>query len=466
MPNDPHDFLKNNTRLGWDGLGAQSATPAGPGEHQRLENKRSSPTMIGSRLSLGTSGTLRDLGQRMRMGSLGDFKLDSSDLRSGDLQVEVAVVAVALLASFGTAEVATERRNLWGPVGPVGPGGPAGAPGADAHRRPPRSDLCVYPFRDLCVMYCKCISSSVDDGSAGSLYAAKCRALVVRSRSGSKFVGTQIGPLAAHDCAHIDNPCSTAACGPGSFVLESVSCTGSLNTDKLFFIGGYKAPSYYNIKAGYCMNQYNVSSTGPTTMHAICKPDCNPHPPAPPPTCKTCMDVIVNLPGSGVNSNYPPLNSDACSVLTEYLNSDGCGDAGPGDLVFTCAMAPMEMDYNGRASSVVTVCAEGYNATSWMSSVTPVCASKIAATLGYPDFCDVYVAINNTCMSPVQYGSNCQAAPRDMMQPTSKRFNHRQSGCSLRDMMQPSSNCFNHLQSACSLLDMMQPQSIPKSINY
>eukprot|EP00798_Chlamydomonas_sp_ICE-L_P001993 gene1993-33416_t len=197
-----------------------------------------------------------------------------------------------------------------------------------------------------------------------------------------------IGPLAAHECANVDNPCGPAACGPGSFVLESVSCSGSLNTDRLFFIGGYKAPTYYNIKAGYCMNQYNMSADGPTTMVAICKPDCNPHPTAPPPTCKTCMDVAVVLPGSGVNSNNPSLSSDACAVLVDYLNSDGCGDAPPGDLVFTCAMAPMDMDYFGRFSSVVTVCAEGYESMTWMSSITEVCASRIAAELGYPEFCD------------------------------------------------------------------------------
>eukprot|EP00798_Chlamydomonas_sp_ICE-L_P032561 gene32560-17226_t len=198
------------------------------------------------------------------------------------------------------------------------------------------------------------------------------------------YCSTEIGPLAAHECADVDNPCGPAACGPGSFVLESVACTGSLNTDKLYFIGGYKEPSYYNIKPGYCMNQYNTSSTGPTTMH-------------------TCMDVSVVLPGAGVNSNNPSLSPDACTVLVDYLNSNGCGDAPPGDLVFTCAMAPMDMDYRGRFSSVVTVCAEGYESMTWMSSITEVCASRIAAELGYPEFCDVYVAINNTCMSPVQF---------------------------------------------------------------
>eukprot|EP00798_Chlamydomonas_sp_ICE-L_P026755 gene26755-4330_t len=383
----------------------------------------------------------------------------------------IAVLGFALLASTGVSSdsgvIANERRNLWGPQGPTGPTGPAGPPGPPGNDGDgPEGPRGPAGLRGVTGQPGP-LGLKGDDGSPGSAGTpggpGSPGSLGPAGPSGSqgpigdkgsdgpggtpgspggsgtpgqpggsgppgppggiglpgpeggfcesfRYCTTYLGPIGAKECVDVDNPCGPQACGlGGSYILESVACSGTtMSGQKAYFVGGYNAPSYDNIKPGFCFNPSNRSSVGDTYMHAVCKPDCAPQPPAPPPTCKTCLTVSVTLPGSGVESNYPPLSPDACSTLVSYLNANGCGSAPPGDLTFACAMKPAEVDYNGRYSSVVTVCAEGFDAINWQGSMDSVCATKITAMLGYPEFCDVYADVNNTCGPTSYYGRSCQ----------------------------------------------------------
>lgn len=206
----------------------------------------------------------------------------------------------------------------------------------------------------------------------------------------------------------VDNPCSYCDDGASvNYLLESVTCTGvDAGGDEMFFVSGFKAPTYATVKPGCCMNQYSENSVGPVTMHAICKPDCKP---PPPPPCKTCMDVLVLL--NGPNSNYPPLDSADCGIVTAWLNnlpSSGCG-ADNGNLRFSCSVPPRTTVIDGLTYSTLTVCATGSDSASFVNSFNDICAVSLMGVLGYQD-CDVFINLNATCAPSKRFGNNCQGS--------------------------------------------------------
>lgn len=189
-----------------------------------------------------------------------------------------------------------------------------------------------------------------------------------------------------------------------NLLLESVTCTASSSAgNEMYLVSGYKAPLYSSVKPGCCMNQYSEMATD-VTMHAICKPDCKPPPPAP---CKTCIEVRVVTNGNG---NNPPLDPADCGIVSTWLMGlpqSGC-DAVVGNLKFTCTVAP-HTEVNGPViESILQVCAIGEDAEAFVNSWDDqVCSAILAGILGYGS-CDVYIKVDAPMCAPEKlWGAAC-----------------------------------------------------------
>lgn len=170
----------------------------------------------------------------------------------------------------------------------------------------------------------------------------------------------------------------------------------------MYLVSGFKAPVYSTVKPGCCMNQYSETATD-VTMHAICKPDCTPPPPAP---CKTCMEIRVVTNGRGRNLPLDPADCDIVSSWLMGLPQSGC-NAVSGNLRFTCTVAPHNETVGTIQQSVLEVCAQGPDAAAFVNSWDDICSNILASVLQY-NSCDIYMTLTADCAPTYNWGTACQ----------------------------------------------------------